>query len=65
MDAFEAEYRRGVQDAVAAYCSMVLEASQYPSGFPQQFKFAHAPESRQALVEYELPAVAIVPAVRA
>ena len=65
VDAFEADYRRGVQDAVAAYCSMVLEASQYPKGFPQEFKLAYVPESRQVVVEYELPTVAVVPAVKA
>lgn len=65
IDAFEADYRRGVQDAVAAYCSMVLEASQYPESFPQRFKLAYVPESRQAVVEYELPTVAVVPAVKA
>jgi restriction system protein len=64
VDAFEADYRRGVQDAVAAYCSMVLEASQYPKSFPQQFKLAYVPGSRQAVVEYELPTVAVVPAVK-
>jgi restriction system protein len=64
VDAFEAEYHRGVQDAVAAYCSMVLEASQYPKGFQQQFKLAYVPESRQVVVEYELPAVPVVPAVK-
>lgn len=64
IDAFEAEYRGGVQDAVTAYCSMVLEASQYPEGFPQQFKLAYVPESRQVVVEYELPTVAIVPTVK-
>ena len=65
IDTFEADYRRGVQDAVAAYCSMVLEASQYPGSFPQRFKLAYVPESRQAVVEYELPTVAVVPAVKA
>jgi restriction system protein len=64
VDAFEADYRRGVQDAVAAYCSMVLETSQYPKPFPQQFKLAYVPESRQVVVEYELPTVAVVPAVK-
>jgi restriction system protein len=64
IDAFEAEYRRGAQDAVAAYCSMVLEASQYSQGFPQQFKLAYVPESRQTVVEYELPTVAVIPAVK-
>jgi restriction system protein len=65
VDAFEADYRCGAQDAVAAYCSMVLEASRYPDGFPQGFKLAYVPESRQAVVEYELPTVAIIPPVRA
>ena len=65
IDLFEADYRQGVQDAVAAYCSMVLEASRYPQGFPQQFKLAYVPESRQVVVEYELPTAAVVPAVKA
>jgi hypothetical protein len=65
VDAFEADYRRGDLDAVVSYCSMVLEASAYPEGFPQRFKFAYVPESRQAVVEYELPTVDVVPAVRA
>lgn len=65
VDAFESEYKRGVQDAVAAYCSMVLEASRYPKSFPQQFRLAYVPESRQVVVEYELPTVAVVPAVKA
>jgi restriction system protein len=64
VDRFEADYHRGVQDAVAAYCSMVLEASQYPKGFSQEFKLAFVPESRQVVVEYELPTVAVVPAVK-
>jgi restriction system protein len=65
IDGFEAEYRRGVQDAVAAFCTLVLEASQYPKGFLQQFKLAYVPESRQVVVEYELPTAAVIPAVKA
>jgi restriction system protein len=66
VDAFETDYRRGDIDAVVSYCHVVLEASAYPDGFPQQqFKFAYVPESRQAVVEYELPTVAVVPAVKA
>src|SRR6266403_2114588 len=52
-------------DAVASYCSIVLDASAYPDGFPQTFKFAYVPESRQAVVEYELPTVDVVPTVKA
>jgi len=65
VDAFEADYRRGDLDAIVSYCSLVLEASRYPDGFPQEFKFAYVPESRQAVVEYELPTAELVPAVKA
>lgn len=65
IDAFEAAYRRGDPGAVVAYCSMVLDASEYPDGFPQSFKLAYVRESRQAVVEYELPAIDVVPAVKA
>jgi restriction system protein len=65
VDTFEADYRRGDLDAVVSYSSMVLEASAYPDGFPQRFKFAYVPESRQAVVEYELPTVDVVPTVKA
>jgi restriction system protein len=65
VDTFEADYRLGDLDAVVSYCHMVLEASAYPDGFPQRFKFAYVPESRQAVVEYELPTADIVPTVKA
>jgi len=65
IDAFESDYRRGDLDAIVSYCSLVLDASRYPDGFPQKFKLAYVPESRQAVVEYELPTVAVVPKVKA
>lgn len=65
IDAFEADYRRGNLDAIVSYCSLVLEASRYPEGFPQEFRFAYVPESRQAVIEYELPTADVVPAVKA
>ena len=65
VDAFEADYRRGDLDAVVTYCSLALEASRYPDGFPQEFKLAYVPQSRQVVVEYELPTVKVVPAVKA
>ncbi len=64
IDAFEADYRRGDLDAIVSYCSLVLDASRYPDGFPQKFKVAYVPQSRQAVVEYELPTIAVVPKVK-
>jgi restriction system protein len=65
IDTFEADYRCGDLDAIVSYCSLVLELSLYPDGFPQKYKFAYLPESRQAIVEYELPTAEVVPTVKA
>lgn len=55
----------GVPTAVTAYCAMVLEVSSYPEGFPQHAKLAYVPESKQLVVEYDLPPFDAVPAVAA
>jgi restriction system protein len=64
VDTFEADYRRGDLDAVVSYCSLVLGTSSYPEGFPQSFKLAYVPESRQVVVEYDLPTTGIVPSAK-
>lgn len=61
VDAFEASYRGGDPHAIANYCSLVLAASKYPDGFPQAHKVAYVPESRQLVVELDLPGFDIVP----
>jgi restriction system protein len=65
VDALQADYLRGDLDAVVSYSSMVLEAAKYPEDFPQSFQIAYVPDSRQIVVEYELPLVDVVPAVKA
>ncbi|WP_204018430.1 restriction endonuclease [Sphaerimonospora thailandensis] len=64
IDAFRNEYESGDPDAVVSYYDMVLQRSSYPEGFPQHFKIAFVPESRQLVVEYELPTVDIVPVAK-
>lgn len=63
VDAFKAAYEGGDPDAVVGYSSMVLAASQYPDGFPQQHKVAYVPESRQLVIELDLPTFDVVPDV--
>jgi restriction system protein len=63
VEAFKADFRAGKQQAVTEYFALVLEASRYPEGFPQRFRLAYVPESRQLVVEYELPPYERVPAV--
>ena len=39
----EEAYRAGNPDAVVTYNTMVLERSEYPEGFPQEFQVAYVP----------------------
>lgn len=63
VDAFQSEYEAGDPTAIVSYCTMVLERSQYPEGFPQRFSVAFTQASKQLVVEYELPSIDIVPTV--
>lgn len=41
---------------------MVLTRSEYPeNGFPQAFRLAYLPDSKELVVEYNLPEIAVVP----
>lgn len=51
--------------AIIAYCSMVLERSSYPEGFPQEFRVPYTPESKELVIEYELPTSKVIPDVGA
>lgn len=63
VDGFEKNYRSGDPTAISAYCSMVLKRSEYPDGFPQEFRVAYVPDPKELVVEYELPIKDIVPTV--
>ena len=63
IDEFELAYRAGRRDAIIAYSAMVLERSEYPEGFPQQFRVTYEAESRRVVVEYQLPGPEVVPNV--
>jgi len=57
----EERYRRGEIDAVTTYNSMVLERSVYPDGFPQFFRLAYQPESKELVIDYHLPTADVIP----
>jgi restriction system protein len=63
VDAFKASYKDGAPDSVVIYCSMILAASKYPDGFPQAHKVAYVPESKQLVVEMDLPTFEVIPEV--
>ena len=61
VDVFEEDCRLADPDALVAYFSMVLERSEYPADFPQNFSVALQQASRLLVIRYELPGPAIVP----
>ena len=63
IDAFEAAYRADDADAIQQYFSIVLERDPLPEGFPHTARVAYIKESRQLVVERELPTVDIVPTI--
>jgi len=54
-------FEAGQPDAVTRYFSLVLEASVYPAGIKGAAKVAFVPESKQLVVECDLPAFDAIP----
>ena len=65
LDQLRERFEGGDPEAIGLYFSLVLESSPYPDGFPMNHRVAFVPESRQLVVEYELPSVTIVPSTKA
>ena len=61
VDELEKVYNEGEISAVIAYNTMVLERSEYPDRFPQEFRLAYSPESKELLIDYGLPDVSVIP----
>jgi len=63
IDKLQADFAAGHPSAIVEYFTLVLETTEYPEGFPQKAKLAYVPDSRQLVVEYDLPPYEIVPEV--
>ncbi len=61
VDELKEQFAAGVPDAVVTYFSLVLDASSYPETFSRHHRIAFVPESKQLVIELELPAVDVVP----
>lgn len=61
----EFDFTNDDPETIASYFSLVLETSPYPQGFPKSHRVAFVPESRQLVVEYDLPKLTIVPTAKA
>jgi restriction system protein len=63
IDNFQQELSAGSPSAVVNYFTLAVEASDYPEGFPQHAKIAYVPESKQLVIEYDLPLFDVIPEV--
>jgi len=63
IDTFQQDLQAALPQAIVDYFTMILASSSYPDGFPQKVKLAYVPESRQLVVEYDLPSFEVVPGI--
>ena len=63
IERFKQEFATGSPSAIVEYFTMVLASSSYPEKFPQHAKLAYVPESKQLVVEYDLPVLETIPEV--
>ena len=61
VDLFQQECRAGDPDAVARFCTLVLDSSVYPEGFPHQTRTVYRPDPREVVIEWELPPQSVIP----
>lgn len=61
VDEFERQYRCGEPSAISSYCELVLTASPHPEACPGGFRLAYVPDSKQVVVNYQLPTFDAIP----
>jgi restriction system protein len=64
VDRFAAAVAAADPASVVEYFAMVLGNSVYPDDFPQHFRLAYQPRRRRLLVEYHLPPIEVIPAIK-
>ena len=63
VDEMKTLYEAGDEEAITAYCMMVLEKSDYPENFPKEYRLVYSPAPREVVVEYELPSLDVIPSL--
>lgn len=63
IDQLKDDLSKGEPEAIINYFTLVLESSVYPEDFPQHARLAYVPESKQLVIEYDLPTLENMPDV--
>jgi restriction system protein len=61
IDQFQRDCRAADPEAVAEFCTLVLDSSVYPDGFPHHTRAVYRPDPREAVIEWELPPQPVIP----
>ena len=61
IDKFESDYMQGEPRAVTRYYALVFDHDLLPAGFPANTRTAYLSESKQLVVERELPTIDVIP----
>lgn len=64
IDQMKESYLSQNNDSIIEYCEMVLNNSEYPDSFPQNFELEYNPDNKILIIEYELPAIECFPKVK-
>ena len=64
IDEMRSSYFNQNVSAIIEYCEMVLNNSEYPNSFPQNFELEYSPDNKLLIVEYELPSKECFPQVK-
>jgi restriction system protein len=64
VDKMKEMYHSRDKAAVTEYCEMVLNNSQYPENFPQNFEIEYIPDNASLIVEFALPTENCLPTVK-
>lgn len=64
IDQFQRDCRAGDPEAIAEFCTLVMDSSVYPDGFPHHTRAVYRPDPREAVIEWELPPQSVIPVDR-
>lgn len=65
VDAKRVAYEAGQPDAVMEFIDLVLASSRYPDYFPHEFEAEYDTSAKTAIIDYQLPAPADLPTLKA
>ena len=61
VDQFQRDCWAADPEAVAEFCTLVLDSSVYPDGFSHRTRTVYRPGQKEAVIEWELPSQSVIP----